>query len=153
MHSLSTEIKNSPEHYGRLCNMYLSAPIQALYPGTGIEIAKGISEINMQIMPNHLHAAGAMHGSVYFRLLDDAAFFAANSLVLEVFVLTTKFNIQLFRPCSAGMIKSKGIVTRQTDQSITAESKLYNAENIIIALGSGTFVKSKIPLSREIGYS
>jgi uncharacterized protein (TIGR00369 family) len=133
--------------------MYLSAPIQALYPGTDIEIAKGVSEINMQIQPNHLHAAGAMHGSVYFRLLDDAAFFAANSLVLGVFVLTTKFNIQLFRPCSSGVITSKGVVISQAGQSITAESKLYNTDNIIIALGSGTFVKSKIPLSREIGYS
>ena len=35
------------------------------------------------------HAAGAGHGTIYFKMLDDAAFYAANSMVEEQFVLTT----------------------------------------------------------------
>ena len=39
------------------------------------------------------HAAGAVHGSYYFKVLDDACYFAANSLVSDVFVLTVSFVI------------------------------------------------------------
>jgi acyl-coenzyme A thioesterase PaaI-like protein len=39
------------------------------------------------VLPHH-HSIHAVHGSVYFKALDDAAFFAVNSLVEDVFVLT-----------------------------------------------------------------
>ena len=93
-----------------------------------------------------------MHGSVYFRLLDDAAFFAANSLVEHAFVLTTHFSIQLIRPCTEGILTSKGTVVTETSKSIIAESRLFNEAQKIIAIGSGTFQKSKIPLTEDIGY-
>ena len=50
--------------------------------------------------------------SPYFKLLDDAAFFAVHSIVTDVFVLTTSFNINLIRPVSSGVITAKGKVTR-----------------------------------------
>ena len=132
--------------------MYLSAPIQKLYPGTALEITQGFCEIRMPLSPEHLHAAGAMHGSVYFRLLDDSAFFAANSLVEEVFVLTSQFTIQLIRPHSEGELIARGNVITETRGSIIAESKLFNRDEKLIAMGSGTFKKSKIPLTEDIGY-
>jgi acyl-coenzyme A thioesterase PaaI-like protein len=45
---------------------------------------------------------------LYFKLLDDAAFFAVNSVVRDVFVLTVSFNIYLTRPVSAGELKASG---------------------------------------------
>ena len=35
------------------------------------------------------HTAGAAHGTLFFKMLDDAAFYAANSLVTDRFLLTT----------------------------------------------------------------
>jgi hypothetical protein len=35
------------------------------------------------VRPDFFHAAHAVHGSVYFKALDDAAFFAVASLVQE----------------------------------------------------------------------
>ncbi len=46
--------------------------------------------------------------SVYFKALDDAAFFAANSVVEDVFVLTTNFNIQLLRTVTEGTLIATG---------------------------------------------
>ena len=140
------------DHYRKLASMYSVAPIQSMYPGTRISIEKGVSVITMPLRDEHHHAAGAMHGSVYFRLLDDAAFFAANSLVEKVFVLTTHISIQLIRPCTEGILTSRGSVVTETGKSIIAESKLYNEAQKIIAIGSGTFQKSQIPLSEDIGY-
>ena len=44
------------------------------------------------------HAADAAHGTVYFKMMDDAAFYACNSLVTDRFLLTTAFNLLFTRP-------------------------------------------------------
>ncbi len=44
-------------------------------------------------LESYSYSAGAAHGTIYFKMLDDAAFYAANSMVSEHFVLTTQFNL------------------------------------------------------------
>lgn len=140
------------KHYQYLANMYLSAPIQNLYPGTTISINEGSAEITLPIHTKHHHAANAVHGSVYFRMLDDAAFFAANSLVADRFVLTVTFNTNLVRPVSEGILKCLGTVVNKSKKLITSESKLYNENGKLIAFGTGQFMISNIELDHSIGY-
>ena len=66
----------------------------------------------------YFHALGAIHGSVYFKLLDDAAFFAASSIVEDVFVLTTSFTINITKPVSQGTIKAIGNVRFESNNLI-----------------------------------
>ena len=98
------------------------------------------------------HAANAVHGSVYFKLLDDAAFFAANSLVEDVFLLTASFTIYMLGPVSEGRLKAGGRITHRTGRLFFAEAELEDRDGNAIARGSGTFVRSRIPLTPEIGY-
>ena len=93
-----------------------------------------------------------MHGFVYFKLLDEAGFFAANSLVEDVFVLTSDFHTNLLRPVSSGEMHVTGQVVHQGKSQILAEAVLYNADGKQLARGSGTFVKGSTPLSADIGY-
>ena len=79
-----------------------------IFDTTTCSISQKKSEISINITEKYFHALGAIHGSVYFKLLDDACFFAVNSLVEDVFVLTTSFNINLIRPVSSGLIKAVG---------------------------------------------
>jgi acyl-coenzyme A thioesterase PaaI-like protein len=102
--------------------------------------------------PRFFHAGNAVHGSVYFKNLDDAAFFAVSSLVVDNFVLTSTFNLYLLAPVATGVIRSEGRVVRGGGSSFLAESVLYNSRNEEIGRGSGTFVKSKIRLVPEMGY-
>lgn len=95
---------------------------------------------------------GAIHGSVYFKLLDDASFFAVNSLIEDAFVLTTSFNINLIRPANHGKITAIGQARFRSKHLFAAESTLYNSAGKEIAFGTGNFVKSKVGLSEEIGY-
>lgn len=140
------------EHYRKLEWMYVNgAPINKFYQPK-IDISKGECEITIEISPKFFHAANAVHGSVYFKMLDDAAFFAANSLVEEVFVLTTSFHIHLMRPVIYGQLKSIGKIVSASKKSFVAEAILYNEKGQPISKGSGTFVKSDIILSEEIGY-
>lgn len=140
-------------HYRKLENMYLSANFnQELYPTTTALFDQGRAEIGMEIGPQYHHALGAMHGSVYFKLLDDAAFFAVNSVVTDVFVLTTNFSINLVRPAVAGRLRAVGELRSQSRNLFIAESTLYNAAGKEIAFGTGHFMKSKAALTAEIGY-
>jgi acyl-coenzyme A thioesterase PaaI-like protein len=78
------------EHFKALKRMYAAAPINEIFQPT-IEISEGTAIIEMDLHAKNHHSAGAVHGAVYFKMLDDAAFFAVNSLEQEAFVLTTSF--------------------------------------------------------------
>lgn len=96
--------------------------------------------------PDFYHAADAVHGSVYFKALDDAAFFAVNSLVQEYFVLTTAFNVYLLRPVTEGVLRAEGVVTSTSKNLYVADAVLYVGEHRQVGRGSGTFMRSKIRL-------
>ena len=106
----------------------------------------------MNVEEKFFHAASAIHGSVYFKGLDDAAFFAVSSLVEDCFVLTSSFNVYLLAPVASGVIRGEGRVLREGGSSFLAEAVLYNAQGEEIARGSGMFVKSRIKLVPEMGY-
>ena len=139
------------DHYRKLENMMHGAPIVKL-TGARITIGSGRSEITLPVRQDLFHAAGAMHGSMYFLALDNAAWFAVNSLVPDVFVLTVSFNLYLIRPVDQGMVRAVGLVTNTTKTQYFAEAVLYDEGDREIARGSGVFVRGKTRLSEEIGY-
>lgn len=140
------------EHYKRLEQMYLAAPTNEYYQPT-INIADQQAEIQIDVEEKYFHSAGAVHGSVYFKLLDDTAFFAANSLVLDVFVLTTNFTTYLTRPVSSGIMRAVGKVVNKNKSQMIAESVVFDGEGREVGRGSGIFVPSKIPLVTALGYA
>jgi acyl-coenzyme A thioesterase PaaI-like protein len=66
-----------PEHFRRLERLYATAPVTQWF-GTRLVVGNGEAEVRLSVRPDFFHAAHAVHGSVYFRMLDDAAFYAAN---------------------------------------------------------------------------
>jgi uncharacterized protein (TIGR00369 family) len=139
-------------HFVALENMYRAAPINEFYRPT-IEVAEAQATIEIEVSAKLFHAAGAVHGSVYFKMLDDAAFFAANSLEREVFVLTTSFTTYLTRPVSSGRLRSVGRVVNRNRTQFIAESVVYDSTGTEVGRGSGIFVRSKLPLREALGYS
>ena len=141
------------EHYEKLKNMYLHANVNTnIFDTTECSIEHKKATISLVVSEKYFHALGAMHGSVYFKLLDDAAFFAVNSIVEDVFVLTTSFNINITRPVNAGKVTAVGEVRYVSRNLFVAESTLYNEAGKEVAFGTGNFAKSRIELSEEIGY-
>lgn len=138
------------EHYRKLERMYLAAPINEFF-APKILISKGQAEIQTEVKPKFFHAAGSLHGSVYFKLLDDAAFFAVNSLVRDSFILTVSFNIYLTRPVNQGLLVSKGHVVSSSLNYFVAES-ILTANNKEVARGSGSFLRSRIKLAEVDSY-
>lgn len=139
------------DHFKRLENMMHSAPF-VIKTGARAIIRHGEAVITLPIREDLFHAAGALHGAHYFLVLDNAAFFAVNSLVRDVFVLTTSFTTYLTRPVSNGVIRAVGKVVYQNRTQYIAEAVAYDSDEREIGRGNGVFMRSKIPLSKEIGY-
>src|SRR3546814_13130525 len=76
-------------HFRALESLYAAAPINGLFESRLTITGPGTSRIDFTTQPRHFHAAGAAHGTSYFKMLDDAAFFAANSPATHRFLLTT----------------------------------------------------------------
>jgi len=141
------------EHYRRLERMYLQSKItEEIYETTEITIANKAAEISLQIQEKYYHALGAIHGSLYFKLLDDAAFFAVNSVVTDKFVLTSNFSLNLIRPESKGKLTARGTLRFQSRNLFIADASLVNEKGREIGFGTGHFMKSNIDLTEEIGY-
>ena len=140
------------QHYRSLESMYAAAPVNAFYEPR-MTVGEGQAEIEIDLSEKFHHSAGAVHGSVYFKMLDDSAFFAANSYETEVFVLTTSFTTYMTRPVSAGKLRAVGRVVNKNRSQFIAESIVYDSENNELGRGNGVFVRSKLRLVDTKGYS
>lgn len=139
------------DHHRKLENMYHAAPINRFFEPR-LVISRGATELTMAARDAFHHAAGAVHGSVYFKMLDDAAFFAVSSLVEDAFVLTSSFHVHLLRPIVAGTMVARGQVVHEGKSAFVAEAVLLDGAGNEMARGSGSFVKSRVPLSPDLGY-
>ena len=139
------------EHFRRLERMYASAPINRWFAPV-LTVSSGAAEVLIPLRPEFHHAAGATHGAVYFKALDDATFFAANSLVKDVFVLTASFELELLRPVVAGTFRAVARVTERGERRIVAEGELFDGDGNLVARGKGRFARSAIALSPAVHY-
>jgi uncharacterized protein (TIGR00369 family) len=142
----------NPDHFPKLERMYLGAPINEFY-APSIQIGEGTAEVAIPVKAAFFHAAGAVHGSVYFKMLDDACFFAAQSRVADVFVLTVSFTTYLVRPVTGGRLVARGRVVHSGKNVLLAEAEVVGSDGTDVGRGNGVFMKSTIPLGPELGYA
>ncbi len=81
-------------------------------------------------------------------MLDDAAFYAANGLVSDRFLLTTAFNLHFTKPMRGGEARAEGRWISGKRRVFVAEARIVDAEGEECARGTGTFMRSHIALSR-----
>jgi uncharacterized protein (TIGR00369 family) len=139
------------EHYAKLQRMYLSAEVNRYY-APQIQIERGSCEISIEVRRDFFHSAGAIHGSVCFKMLDDSAYFAAASLDGKNHLVTTQFAIHFIRPVNRGVLKSVGSVVYRTQRITVAEAKAFDYKGRLVATGSGSFIPSQSSLSEHVGY-
>ncbi len=149
---LGSDAAAADSHYRALEALYASAPVNALFPSR-LEIAgRGRARLVFEVTEQSFHAAGAAHGTIYFKMLDDAAFYAANTLVSDRFLLTTSFNLHFTKPVRQGHVVAEGRWISGRRRVFVAESRLIDAEGDEIGRGTGTFMRSHIALSGLPGY-
>ena len=150
---LMTLSSSKSNHCAKLKEMYLCCPInQSMYPSTQASFDDKEALISLEVDPTQFHAMGAVHGSVYFKLIDDASYFAAQAHVKDGYLLTVSMNLNFTRPVTGGRIVCHGKVTYKGRRLFVAEAEIKDAEGNLLAAGRGTFMPSGKPLSEDFGY-
>jgi uncharacterized protein (TIGR00369 family) len=139
-------------HFRALEALYASAPVNGLFESRLEIVAEGHSRIRFQVDERYHHAARAAHGTIYFKMLDDAAFYAANSLVTDRFLLTTAFNLHFTKPIRTGEVVAEGRWISGRRRVFIADAHLVDSDGDEIGRGTGTFMRSHIALSGLAGY-
>ncbi|WP_114227489.1 MULTISPECIES: PaaI family thioesterase [Sphingomonas] len=139
-------------HLRALETLYDSAPINCLFESQLALPRQGEATIRFTVREDAYHAAGAAHGTLYFKMLDDAAFYAANSLVSDRFLLTTAFNLHFTKPMTAGPAEAHGRWISGRRRVFVAEARIVDASGEECARGTGTFMRSHIALAGLPGY-
>ncbi|MBT0668869.1 PaaI family thioesterase [Novosphingobium profundi] len=139
-------------HWRALESLYASAAINQTFESSLEILGEGRARIHFDVTPAVFHAAGAAHGTIYFKMLDDAAFYAANTLVTDRFLLTTSFNLHLTKPITGGRLVAEGTWVSGRRRVFVAESRLIDEAGDEVGRGSGTFMRSRIALSSLAGY-
>ncbi len=135
-------------HFRKLEQMYLAAPFNQYFEPT-IKIEAGQAEVVITVQPKMFHTGGSAHGAVFFKMMDDSAYFAAASLIEDVFLVTSTFNIYFMRPVFAGEIRAVGTAVHQSRRLLIAESVVYDEAGQEVGRGSGQFMPTKQPLPTE----
>lgn len=139
-------------HLRALEALYASAPINGGFDSRMSLPEAGTSRIDFTVEERHFHAAGAAHGTLYFKMLDDAAFYAANGLVSDRFLLTTAFNLHFTRPMAVGPAHAEGRWMSGSRRVFVADARIVDAEGRECGRGTGTFMRSHIALAGLDGY-
>jgi uncharacterized protein (TIGR00369 family) len=139
-------------HFRALESLYRAAPINGSF-GSRLEILEeGFARISFEIGEAHFHAAGAAHGTLYFKMMDDAAFYACNSLVTDRFLLTTAFNLLFTKPLRPGRATAEGRWASGRRRVFVGEARILDSSGEEAGRGTGTFMRSHIALSGLPGY-
>jgi len=139
-------------HFRALEALYREAPINGGFESRLEILGPGVARIRFDVDPAHFHAAGAAHGTLYFKMMDDVAFYACNSTVSDRFLLTTAFNLVFSRPLKGGPVVAEGRWISGKRRVLIGEARLIDARGEEAARGTGTFMRSHIALSSLPGY-
>ena len=146
------DLRGEEAHFRSLESLYRSARINDGFVSEIEIVEAGSARIRFEVEERHFHAAGAAHGTLYFKMMDDAAFYACNSRVSDRFLLTTAFNLVFTRPLRTGQAIAEGRWISGRRRVLIGEARLIDADGEEAARGTGTFMRSSIPLSGLAGY-
>lgn len=131
-------------HFEKLEALFLAAPVnREIFKQGKMEVSHGKSRYLWQVQPAFFHGAEALHGSAYFKLLDDAAYFASASLEETYFLVTKSFEIDFLRPVAEGQLMAEGLVLEQKEHAIYTKAQITDEKGKKVGLGKGVFVRSK----------
>jgi uncharacterized protein (TIGR00369 family) len=140
----------APDHYRRLERLYRTSGCNE-YFSPQLEVSDGSACLRIDIQPQFLNVDGTLHGSVYFKALDDAAVFAINSIE-EMALHTSAFTIYFMAPASNGTLEATGKVVGRAGRTYFAEAEARCGDRPV-ARGSGTYVRSTMPLTSVDAYA
>lgn len=106
-------------------------------------VREGEAEFQCLITQGHLNPFGTVHGGVALALLDSAAGCAVHTLLLPgvgYASIETKVNYTAPLTLESGTVRAVGRVLSKGKTIATAEAKLYDRDNRLVAHGTSTLM-------------
>jgi uncharacterized protein (TIGR00369 family) len=116
-----------------------------------LEVGDGTSTLRIEVKPSFLSGHGTLHGSVYFKVLDDACAFAVYSDD-EFAAATISFTTYFLKPVTAGTIEAHGRVISRSGRLCVAEGYVQS-DGHEVACGSGTYMRTRDAFESLRGYA
>ncbi|AFE06194.1 hypothetical protein COCOR_05105 [Corallococcus coralloides DSM 2259] len=133
--------------YDALMRILPLAPINKLYQPRDLVVRKGEASLEMPVLEQFFNGGHMVHGSTYFKGLDEAAWFAANSLADRFALATTSFTTYIVRAVRKGNLQVRARVISATPNLVVVEADMFNDGDVLVARGSGTFQPTQVPIS------
>lgn len=102
------------------------------------EVDPGKSVVYIDVEDVHLNGAGTLHGGVYASLIDNAMGLSVLALV-GVRTATIEMNVHFLGAVKEGRITCRSEVVHRTRRTATAEAKVYDSDDNLVAMGTGAF--------------
>ena len=132
-------------HFRRLEQLYKAGPINHFIAAT-LEVQEGEATVHIKTEPQYQHWGGVLHGSIYFKALDDACVFAVASVVEDAIVTTATFNVTFARPFQGEILIASGKLLHQSRRLFVADAEIRDERGRLVAKGNGTFMKTNQPM-------
>ena len=143
--------KQQELHLEKLENMYLSDPVnKELNPG--VKILEGETEIHIPVRKKISNDDGSIIGCICYKLMEDAAILAVNSIVDDVQVSASNFNIYLSNSIASRELTARAKFIGRSGDQILVETVVIDDNRSEIARGNGAFVKGSVKLDQLDGY-
>ena len=139
-------------HHRRLEKAYHGAVIHQRVP-MRLAVADGVACVRFDATPDFHHAARSTHGSLLFKMLDDAAFFAIASREEDRFWPTARFEVEFLRPVGTGPLVAEGRVLSNDGRRAEAEAEVRDEAGRVVARGRGTFARGRARWADASGYA
>jgi len=130
------------KHYDGLEKMHLKSPINDLIKSK-INISQGKAQVNFKNSIAMRDALGNIHNAYIFMGLEEAAFFAANSLIEDVLVSNKSFELIFSKPTKSVELIAKGKFEEKSMGNYIISAELYDQDEKLIAKAKGIFRRSK----------
>jgi len=129
-------------HCERLERVYHAAGTNRLTPAS-MTISEGATRLEMPSCEDYLQAVGELHGMLYFKVLDETSFYAANSLVDDVFLTTASMHVQFLAALEHGPLFARAEVVHAGRSSFVVDATAADHEGNVLARSTGTFVRTR----------
>jgi len=144
--------KPQADHFKNLKKMYSRAKVNSHFTQQ-LDISPQEAVVTIKVDESYFHSGGALHGAIYFKAMDDAAYFAASAFEMDYFLVTNSFTTYITRPVSKGHLRAVGRVVNKTRSQFIVEAICYNEDNKEVARANGIMMRSQMRLADVADYT
>ena len=145
----------NPEHLEAVKRLLAETPYYSLLDMKVEEMGPGTCTISVNISDKHKNSYGGFCGGAYASLLDMGAYYALYCLLDEDQGYTTlDMSTHFLKAVSEGTVYCKGTVLRQGKTICLCESRVYDAEEHLLAeCTAKMFVSPTVqPMSASVSF-